>query len=154
VRPTLLYGEHELTLDDKNRVLVPSEVRKALDPERDGDAFFLLVGMNQKPWLYPEKGYEALVDKRESELSPGEDMLEFDQMNFAMASKEKWDKQGRILVHQRILDRTKTNREVIMIGVRDHLEIWNRPDWLTHSEQLLTRRAEIASRAKRDRPTS
>ena len=57
----VLYGEHELTIDDKNRLLVPAEIRKSLSPERDGEAFFLVIGRNRKPWLYPERYYEHLV---------------------------------------------------------------------------------------------
>jgi DNA-binding transcriptional regulator/RsmH inhibitor MraZ len=44
VRTTVLYGEFELAIDEKNRLLVPAEVRRALDPERDGEAFFITAG--------------------------------------------------------------------------------------------------------------
>lgn len=154
MRTTVLYGEYELTIDDKNRLLVPSEVRKALDVERDGESLFILVGVNQRPWLYPEKGYEALVSRQASELAPGEDLLAFDQMNFAMTSKVDWDKQGRIVMPDKTLRRTGTNKEVTLIGVRDHLELWNRADWEAHSEQLLSRKVEIAMRAKQLRPVT
>jgi MraZ protein len=154
VRTTVLYGEYELTIDDKNRLLVPSEVRKSLDVERDGESLFILVGVNQRPWLYPEKGYETLVSQRASELAPGEDMLAFDQMNFAMTSKVEWDKQGRVVMPDKTLRRTGMNKEVTLIGVRDHLELWNRADWEAQSEQLLSRKVEIALRAKQPRPAT
>ena len=57
----VLYGEYELTMDEKNRLVLPAEVRRALEPERDGEAFFVVIGVNQWPWLYPERGYEGLV---------------------------------------------------------------------------------------------
>ncbi len=148
MRTTVLYGEYELTIDSKNRLLIPSEVRKSLDPERDGDAFFLVVGVNHRPWLYPERSYENFVSKLASELAPGDDMLAFDQMNFAMASQVPWDKQGRILIPDKILRRTGVDKEVMLIGVRDHLELWNRSDWEAQVEQLLARKAEIALKAK------
>lgn len=147
----LLYGEYELTIDDKNRLLVPAEVRKSIQPQRDGEAFFLVVGVNRKPWLYPERYYETLVSQAPLEMMPGEDMLAYDQMHFAMASRLEWDKQGRVLIPDKALRRTNLNREVTLIGAKDHLELWNRSDWEIRQEQLLERSAEIALRAKQAR---
>jgi MraZ protein len=144
----LLFGNYELTIDDKNRMLVPSEIRKAIDPETDGDAFFLVTGINHKLWLYPEKYYEALALRMQSEMAPEEDMLAFDQLNFAMASRVEWDKQGRILVPERVLKKSGLGKEITLIGMRDHAEIWNRADWDARIDELDHKRAEIAVRAK------
>ena len=154
VPTTVLYGEYDLNLDDKNRLSIPAEVRHSIDPERDGEAFYLVVGINQRPWLYPERIYENLVANLASEMAPGDDLLAFDQMNFAMASKFGWDKQGRILLPEKNLKRTSLGREITMIGARDHLELWNRAEWATYSEQLIARRAEISLRAKQAKPAS
>lgn len=144
----LLYGNYELTLDDKNRLLVPSEIRKALDPNSDGEAFFLVTGTNDKLWLYPEKYYESLAGQIRSEMAPEDDLLAFDQANFAMASKLEWDKQGRILISERILRKAGLSKDVTLLGMRDHVEIWNRADWEKRAEELDQRRNEIAVRAK------
>ena len=148
MRPTLLYGEYELTLDEKNRLLVPAEVRRSLDKDRDGEAFFITVGRNRRTWLYPEHGYESLVSQLESELSPGEDRLAFDQMNFSLVSRVEWDKQGRMLLPDKYRTRTGLNRDVTMIGVGNHLEIWNRDDWTARLAELEARRDEIAERQR------
>lgn len=144
----LLFGNYELTIDDKNRMLVPSEIRKAIDPQTDGDAFFLVTGVNHKLWLYPEKYYEALALRMQSEMAPEEDLLAFDQLNFAMASRVEWDKQGRILIPDRVLKKSGLGRDVTLIGMRDHAEIWNRADWDARIDELDRKRAEIAVRAK------
>ncbi|MGB7156422.1 MAG: hypothetical protein WBD40_00060 [Tepidisphaeraceae bacterium] len=151
MRHLVLYGEYELTIDDKNRMLVPSEVRRSIDPERDGEAFFMVVGVNRVPWLYPERGYEQLIARSPAELTPEEDSLAFDQMNFAMASRLEWDKQGRILIPDKTLKRTGLSKDVTLIGVRDHLQLWNRTDWEARREALLARSSEIALRAKQIR---
>src|SRR5215212_9734769 len=93
LRHAVLYGEYELSIDDKNRMLVPSEIRRAITPERDGEAFFLVVGINRVPWLYPEKYYEELVTRDPADITPGDESLAFDQMMFAMTTKIEWDKQ-------------------------------------------------------------
>ena len=48
MRPLLLSGEHELTIDEKNRMLIPADIRKNLLSERDGDAFYALRAPSQK----------------------------------------------------------------------------------------------------------
>jgi MraZ protein len=152
LRHAVLYGEYELSIDEKNRLLIPAEIRKSMTPDRDGEAFFLIVGVNRKPWLYPERYYEELITQPTPEITPAEDLLAFDQMNFAMANKIGWDKQGRCLIPDKTLRRTGTTRgEVTLIGARDHLELWNRPDWDARREELMAKSSEIALRAKQVR---
>ena len=141
LRPLILYGEHELTIDDKNRLLVPAEVRKLMNSERDGDAFFLVIGVNRKPWFYPEKYYETMVAQVPSEITPTSVLLSRDQLLFGMASRLEWDKQGRVLMPDKTLKRTGLGRDVTLIGVRDHLELWNRADWEVRREELIAQQA-------------
>ena len=141
MRPLILYGEHDLTIDDKNRLLVPADVRKLMNSERDGDAFFLVIGVNRKPWLYPEKYYETMVGQVPSDITPDKDLLSRDQLLFGMASRLEWDKQGRVLVPDKTLKRTGLGRDVTLIGVRDHLELWNRTDWEQRREELIATHA-------------
>jgi MraZ protein len=151
LRHLLLIGEHDLTIDEKNRLLIPSEIRKSMNADRDGTALFLVLGLNRKPWLYPERYYEELVYQAQPEITPGEEELDFAHANFALASKLEWDSQGRLLIPEKTLRRTELSREVTLIGSGDHLEIWNRTDWESRREQILARHAEIAIRAKKAR---
>jgi MraZ protein len=68
-----------------------------------------------------------------------------------MASRLEWDKAGRILIPDKTLRRTGLEKDVTLIGVRDHLELWNRGEWQTRREALLARSSEIALRAKQAR---
>lgn len=133
----LLTGEHELTIDEKNRLLVPSDIRRRLVPDRDGDAFYLVVGVNRKTWIYPEKYFEALT-QAPPEPRPKEESLDWDQM-LALAHRQELDGQGRILIPDKLLKRTGTQREVTLIGARNHLELWNRPDWDVRREEIWQR---------------
>jgi MraZ protein len=149
----VLYGEHELSIDDKNRMLVPSEIRKQIDPQLDGEAFFLVLGIDGRPWLYPEKHYEELVSRQRSELTPDEDSLDYDRMNLGMASRIEWDKQGRVLFPEKFLKRSGIGKEVTLLGVRDHLELWPRAAWEAERQVLEARRAEVALKARQARQT-
>jgi len=146
VRHLVLHGEFELTIDEKNRMLVPSDVRRQIDSTRDGEAFFCVFGVDGRPWLYPERHYEELVSVVPSELTPDADSLAYDRMNLGMASRIEWDKQGRILFPEKFLKRSGVGKDVTLLGVRDHLELWARADWEAEREALNARRAEIALR--------
>jgi len=145
---TVLFGQYDLMIDEKNRVLIPAEVRRSLDPQRDGEAFFVVVGVNHKLWLYPERGYESMVSRLATQLSPEEDTLAFNQMHFSMANRVEWDKQGRMLIPEISRRRTELGREITMIGVRDHLELWNRTDWEQRQNYLFAKSAELASKQR------
>ena len=151
MRHLLLIGEYDLGIDDKNRLSLPADIRKQINSDRDGDAFFLVLGRNGKPWLYPEKYYEQMVFQEEPEITPEEEQLDFDHMNFALADKITWDSQGRMLIPEKTMRRTGLGKEITLIGSRDHLELWDRSDWQVRREGLLARRTEVAIRAKKIR---
>ena len=146
-----LFGEYELTIDSKHRLIVPSEIKKLLSPDVEGAAFFLIVGQNRKPWLYPENYWNELAAQLQQQIAPDEDLLEFEQMQFARARRLEWDKAGRILLPEKTLRRTSTGNDVTMIGVRDHLEIWNRQEWDAREEDLTRRMPEILRRIRQSK---
>jgi MraZ protein len=150
LRHLLLIGEFDLGIDEKHRLSLPADIRKAINPERDGEAFFLILGSNGRPWLYTEKFYEQMVFQEQPEITPDEEQLDFDHMNFALADKITWDSQGRMLISEKTLRRAGLGKEVTMIGARDHLELWDRAEWQVRREGLLARRAEVI-RAKKIR---
>jgi len=148
------YGNFEVSIDDKNRILIPSEIRKVIEPSEDGEAYFGVTGINRKLWLYPEKRYERYALTLQSELAPESDALEFDQLSFAMASRLEPDKQGRVLLPEKLIRKAGLGKEVTVVGMRDHVEVWNRADWDAQEEELDRRRAEIAMRAKQKQAQS
>lgn len=136
-------GEYELTIDEKNRLLVPAEIRREIVPERDGEAFILKVGSNSKLTLYLEKPYQGFLDQVPSDVAPDPRLQRFELMHFATALRVPMDKQGRILLPDRLLKRTRTGRDVTLLGVNNRLEIWNREDWEAESRSMLMQAAVI-----------
>jgi MraZ protein len=147
----VFIGDYDLTIDPKNRLLVPAEVRRKFDPVRDGKAFLMVVGSNRKLWLYPKNYYESLVSQVPQDITPDDDLLAFNQLHFAMASEQEWDKQGRILINDKTLRRTGLGKEVTLIGSGNHLQLWNRAEWEQRYEELLSRSTEITLKARQAR---
>jgi MraZ protein len=142
VEHAILYGEYDLTIDEKNRILIPSEIRKSLEPFNDASTFFVLLGIDRRPWLYPERLYKALLSQRQQDLAPSANRLAFDDQHFAMASPVDCDKQGRLLLPDKLLKRTRIGREVTVTGSGTHLKIWNRADWEARVQELLNQGGE------------
>jgi len=150
VRHPILTGEFELVCDDKKRILVPIEVRRAI-PLEFGESFFCFRGVNRVWWLYPEKVYENLHMNQPSDMVPSEESLAFDQMVYGMASRLPWDKQGRILLPDRVFRDDGMTRELTLVGVRDHLELWGRAAWEARREELEAKAMEIFAKGKQAR---
>lgn len=117
-------GFFEHAIDDKNRLAIPAKFRRGLDPECDGKAFMIVPGQPpDRLWLYTDRHFERLATQAASELIPDEDQLQFDQIFFPLAEYAEPDKQGRILIPEKMLRRSGLGKEVVICGVRDHLEI-------------------------------
>ena len=136
-------GEHELTVDAKNRLLVPSMVRSLIIPERDGNGLVLKVGGNLKIWLYPVNAYYQLLQHIRPGPVPDPKLRTFQVAHFAHAYPAEIDGQGRILLPEKLLKRSNTGSKVVLVGMDDHLELWNREDWEVESNHVFGRLSEI-----------
>jgi MraZ protein len=144
----LLTGEYEHTLDPKGRLSIPARFRQSLSPDTVGDKFYLIIGANKKLWLYPDKYYEQLVNRYPAELIPDEKILQFEQLTFGLARLVEIDTTGRVLVPEKMLRRAALDKQVIIIGVRDHLELWDRDEWERYVENGLSEYSQTLTRAR------
>ena len=148
---TVFSGEFDVTVDDKNRLLIPSDVRRQLDPEKDGESFYAIVGENGRPWLYTEKAFKRLAEDLDlGNLSPVR-RAEVTYALFGMSFQIAWDKQGRVLLPEKLIRRAKLVREVTMVGAWTHLELWSRSEWEALTESMQPRLADILQYAQRPR---
>lgn len=144
----LFTGEFEHTLDQKNRLSIPAPCRQLLSPDTVGEKLYLVLGPNKTLSLYPERYYEQLVNRHPAELIPDEKVLQFEQLTFGLARLLELDTTGRVVLPEKMIRRASLGREVIIIGVRDHLEIWNRADWEQHVENGLAEQNQTLTRTR------
>ncbi len=142
----LFTGEFEHTVDTKGRLAIPSEIRSRMKKVEDGEAFYLTIGSNRALRLYPEKGFERLAAMIEEGLVTDEAVQEFDQLLFPLSRRLELDSAGRIRLPDRMMERAALGKEVVLIGVRDHLEIRDLKQWNAELEERLAKQEEIFSR--------
>jgi len=154
VQHLVFKGSFDLSMDDKHRVLVPLALRKKIDPERDGNAFIAIEGVDGRLWLYPENYYDALHSQGANQPMPNEDVLAYHRWNLGATETIELDKQGRLLLPERTLKDSGLGKEVTLVGVNDHLELWNRAEWEEERQSLRQRKKEIAVKQPPPKPTS
>jgi MraZ protein len=119
-----LLGEHEHSLDDKNRLTLPSKLRSAF-----ADGLYVARGFDGCLAVYPVPEWERMK-ARYAELDPfSADARRVSRNFFGSAVAAELDKQGRLVLPQPLLEHAGLEREVTVLGVHDHLEIWNRATW-------------------------
>ena len=144
----MLLGEYAHTIDDKNRLTLPAKFR-----ERFAAGGVVTRGLDGCLYLYSRAEWERLVESRLAELDPlAEEGRLMKRYFFSAAAEAEPDKQGRIMLPAALTEHARLGREVVVAGVYDHLEIWDRAAWREHLKQVEGSAQHVAERlaAKRD----
>jgi MraZ protein len=122
----LLTGTHDRTLDDKKRMVLPKRVRELL---QEPTTLFVTPGPDQSLWLYTQAGLEELSLKLDQTPATDAEARVFRRLYFAQTEAVDVDRSGRILIPDRLVQFAGMKHEVVLIGVRDHLELWDAERW-------------------------
>lgn len=125
----LLTGEFEHVIDSKGRVLISNKLRHQIDSDEHGSNFYLVLGANGILCLYPEKYFEQLALESSPVNTAPDESVSFERISFALASKVELDNQGRLLLNEKLRRRAGLKDRITLVGVRDHIELWNTGDW-------------------------
>jgi MraZ protein len=138
----MLLGEFEHTIDDKNRLTLPAKFRQALS-----GGLVITRGMDGCLYCYPQAQWEGLVESRLAGLDPlSKEGRMMHRFFFAGASETEPDKQGRVMLPPTLAKNAGIGREVVVAGVRDHLEIWDRAAWRDHVKEFEGSAEDVAER--------
>ncbi len=124
-----LTGEYQHVIDGKGRVLVSNKLRHQIDVDEHGSNFYLVFGVNGILCLYPEKYFEQIVLAVAPDATAPDEAVAFERISFALAGKVELDGQGRLLLNERLRKRAGLKDHITLIGVRDHIELWNSENW-------------------------
>lgn len=122
----LLTGTHPRTLDDKNRLTLPKRVREQLG---EVEQLFVTPGPDECLWVFDQANLEALATKLDQAPAADTDVRVFRRLFFAQMEAVDLDRMGRALIPDRLVRFAGLNKDVVLIGVRDHLELWNAAKW-------------------------
>ena len=144
----MLLGEYAHTIDDKNRLTLPAKFRDAF-----ADGGVVTRGLDGCLYLFPRGEWDVLVQGRLAEL----DLLIregrlMQRHFFSGAAEAEPDKQGRIGVPGALIEHAGLGKDVVVAGVHDHVEIWDRVAWREQLTEVEGSAQHVAERlaAKRD----
>ncbi len=143
----MFLGEYEHTLDDKSRLTLPAKFR-----EEFADGGVVTRGMDGCLVVFTKEDWERFVGLRLEGLDPiSAEARQLNRFIFSGAAEAEPDKQGRIALPGPLVQHAKLAREVVVAGVRDHVEIWDRAAWRAHLEQVEGSAERVAERLAANR---
>jgi len=129
----MFTGEYQHTLDEKGRVIIPARLREGL-----GDTMMITRGLDRCLFIYHLDAWVKIEQKiKELPLTRSEARA-FARYFFSGAAEVEIDKQGRILIPQNLREYAGIEKEVMIIGVSDRVEVWSEEAWreYTSAENL------------------
>lgn len=143
----MLLGTHDHTIDDKSRLTLPAKFRGAFE-----SGIVVTRGLDSCLVAFPRDEW-AQSQSRFAELdSLSTEARSLQRVVYANAVEGDLDKQGRIVIPAALKDYAGLDRDVVVAGVNDHLEIWDRAAWRRELSETEGRTRDVAERfaAKRD----
>jgi MraZ protein len=128
----LLTGTYPRTLDDKKRLALPKRLR---DSVGDQAQLFVAPGQDQCLWIYDHERLERLAEKLDQTPATDAEARVFRRLFFAQMEAVELDGSGRMLIPERLVQFAGLTHEVVLLGVRDHLELWDAQRWQTYMQE-------------------
>ena len=135
----MFMGEYHHSIDNKGRIIVPSKFRDEL-----GDMFIITRGLDQCLFGYPLSEWGLIEEKLKGLPLTKKDARAFTRFFFSGATESELDKQGRINIPAPLLQYAKLEKECVILGVSNRIEIWSKPIWEEYFNQSEESFAEIA----------
>ena len=140
-----LTGTFTRSLDDKNRVAIPKPLCKEFGDENLA-SLYISPGLDRSLALYSTAGFETFAQKI-SEQSHRMDVRTYVRLLYSQTEKVELDALGRIRIPDRLVQLAGLSRDVVLVGVHDHAELWDAAKWEAYLGQHGPAFDDVASRA-------
>lgn len=135
----MFMGEYHHNVDNKGRLIVPAKFRDEL-----GEMFILTRGLDQCLFGYPINEWKIIEEKLRSLPLTKKDARAFTRFFFSGATECELDKQGRINIASPLFQYAKLEKECVILGVSNRIEIWSKSIWEDYFTESEDSFAEIA----------
>lgn len=132
-------GEYEHSLDNKGRLIIPARFREGL-----GSPFVVTRGLDNCLFAFAREDWSALEQKLRSLPMTKGDARAFVRFLFSGATECELDKQGRIVLPGNLREYAGIAKDVVVIGVSNRVEIWDKGRWAAYASGAADSFAEIA----------
>jgi MraZ protein len=126
----MFLGTHAPRLDDKGRLFLPAKFRDELL-----EGLVITRGQEHCLYVWPMAEFVDLTEQMRQTPVTNKRVRDFMRMMFAGASDETPDKQGRVTIPAVLRAYAGLNRDCIVIGAMNRLEVWDAASWTDYSSQ-------------------
>ncbi len=134
-------GEHQHSIDDKGRLIIPAKFRDEL-----GSTFIVTRGLDNCLFVYPMSEWSVLEQKLKALPLMKSDARAFTRFFFSGATECELDKQGRVNLPKHLCEYAKLDKDCMVLGVSSRVEIWSKETWSGYYEQSEQAFNEIAEK--------
>lgn len=130
----MFIGEYKHTLDDKGRIAIPAKLRYSKVGEEE---FWVATkGFDRCLFVYPKNEWNVIVNALNERLTlTKKDDRSFLRMFVSPANEQAVDKQGRIALPLSLREYARVQRDVIILGAINRIEIWSEENWNKYREE-------------------
>lgn len=133
MRPTpafLFCGDSRHTVDNKKRVFLPKRFQQGLPLDEEGSrAAVLTRGLDNCLNLFPESGLDRALARMNTEAFAPAEARRLQRAFFSYSTRVTLDASGRLLIPDKLRHIAGIEKEVVMVGVMDRVEIWDASRW-------------------------
>jgi MraZ protein len=140
----MLTGSFRRALDDKQRLAVPKPLREQLPA---GESLFLTPGLDGCLAVYTPAAFAALADRLEQSSPAAQEVRDYSRLFFSQAAAVLPDSQWRFRITPELIRWADLAGEVVIVGVRDHFELWAAQRWDQYLAQRDGQFEQLAERA-------
>ena len=116
----MMMGEYHHNIDEKGRLIIPSKFRFEL-----GEKFVITRGIEQCLFVYSLTEWDKIINKLKELPFTSKDARTFMRMFLSGATECELDKNGRVNIVNNLIDYAHLEKECVIVGVNDRLEIWS-----------------------------
>ena len=139
----MFYGYYEHNLDDKGRLMIPSKLREGLS---SGSPLYVIKGFEGCLSVYGEMSFNKLCASLDELKYEDREARNYIRNVLASVTQLNVDKLGRIQIPQAVLNKYHISKEVAVIGVGNHFEIWDLKSYQEYDEKNSESFEEIADK--------
>ena len=120
----MLMGEYHHTIDEKNRLIIPSKFRTDL-----GDNFVITRGLEKCLFVYSQSEWNKIVNKLGTLPFTKKASRDFTRFFMSGATECVLDKSGRVCITSPLVHYADLTHDCVIIGANDRIEIWDKDAW-------------------------
>jgi MraZ protein len=126
----VFFGTYTPRLDDKGRLFLPAKFRDEL-----AEGLVVTRGQERCLYVWSMEEFTKLTERLRDTSVTNKSARDYVRMFFAGASDETPDRQGRITVPPMLRGYASLDRDCVVIGAMNRIEIWDAASWQTYSDQ-------------------